>query len=246
MSSKGRVAICTPTLDRPTDAYLKALEESVPALEAAGWEHSAAFEVGNPYISAARASMLGKALKWGADAIVFIDDDVSWSPSDIVKLLEAEGDVVGGNYRYKTDDEARFMGKPFLGDRGHPLLRDSDDAVMMLALPAGFLKVTRHGVMRFLKAYPELRMNTEKPDEVNVDLFNHGVHNGTWFGEDFAFCRNWLGLGGDIFCVPDLDLVHNSRSRWDAHGFHPGKAYPSNYMQYLKTYRPTAEEKKAA
>jgi glycosyltransferase involved in cell wall biosynthesis len=243
---KGRVAICTPTWERPTDAYLQALEASVPALDAAGWEHHAAFEVTNPYISAARASMLGKALAWGADVIVFIDDDVSWQPEDLIKLLDAKGDVVGGNYRYKTDDELRFMGKPFLGDRGHPLFRESDDAVLMLALPAGFLKITRAGVMRFLKAYPDLRMNTEKPEDVNVDLFNHGVKNGTWFGEDFAFCRNWLEIGGDILCVPDLDLVHNSRGYWAKDGYHAGKAYPSNYLQYLKTYRPPAEEKKAA
>jgi len=241
---RGRVAICTPTVERPTDAYLAALEASVPALDAAGWEHSAAFQQGNPYISAARANMLGQALKWGADVIVFIDDDVSWSPADLIKLLDAEGDVVGGNYRYKTEEEFRFMGKPFLGDKGHPLFRDSDDAVLMLALPAGFLKVTRAGIMRFLEAYPNLRMNTESEGDVNVDLFNHGAWNGTWFGEDFAFCRNWLGLGGDILCVPDLDLVHNARARWDKDGFTPEKPYPSNYLDYLKTYRP--EEKKAA
>lgn len=241
--SKGRVAICTPSWERPTQAYLDALEASAPVLDAAGWEHSAAFTVTNPYISAARANMLGKALEWGADVIVFIDDDVSWSPKDLLKLLETEGDVVGGNYRYKTDEEFRFMGKPFLGEKGKPLFRESDDAVLMMALPAGFLKVTRAGVMRFLEAYPHLRMNTEKPESVNVDLFNHGVFNGTWFGEDFGFCRNWMALGGEIICPPDLDLVHNSRSWWDKDGFHPEKPWPSNYLEYLKNYR---EEKKAA
>lgn len=239
-----RVAFCTPTWERPTDAYLKALEGSLPSLERAGWEHNTAFEITNPYISAARASMLGKALKWGADVIVFIDDDVSWGPDDLVRLIETEGDVVGGNYRYKTDDEVRFMGKPFLGEKGHPIVRASDGAVMMMALPAGFLKVTRAGVLRFLEAYPHLRMNWHD-DELNVDLFNHGVFNGTWFGEDFAFCRNWLSLGGDIWCVPGLDLVHNSRAYFGKGGLTwvPEKAYPSNYHDYLTSYQP---ERKAA
>ena len=242
---KGRVAFCTPTWERPTTAYLDAMVASVPILDAAGWEHSATFEVTNPYISAARASMLGKALKWGADVIVFIDDDVSWSPQDLLTLIETEGDVVGGNYRYKTDDEVRFMGKPFLGENGHPIVRKYDGAISMFAMPAGFLKITRAGVMRFLEAYPTLRMNWHE-EGFSVDLFNHGVHNGTWFGEDFAFCRNWLMLDGEIWCPPNLNLVHNSRGYFGLGGlkWHPEKAFPSNYHEYLTSYIP--EEKKAA
>ena len=239
---KGKVAFCTPTWERPTDAYLAALEASVPVLDAAGWEHHAAFEVTNPYISAARASMLGKALAWGADVVVFIDDDVSWEPQDLLKLIETEGDVVAGNYRYKTDDEVRFMGKPFLGETGHPLVRD-DGCISMLAVPAGFLKVTANGVDRFIEAYPHLRMNWVEGGR-NADLFNHGVYNGVWFGEDFAFSRNWVDLGGTIWCVPDLNLVHNSRGYWDKNGYHEGKKFPSNYHQYLLNYKP--EERKAA
>lgn len=246
MSAKRRVAICTPSWERPTDAYIQALESSVPALDAAGWEHAAAFEVTNPYISAARASMLGQALAWGADVVVFIDDDVSWEPADLIKLIETDGDVVAGNYRYKNDDEVRFMGKPFLGERGHPIVRQSDGAVLMLAVPAGFLKVTRAGVMRFLEAYPHLRMNW-KDDGVNVDLFNHGVWNGVWFGEDFGFSRNWNDLGGQIWCVPDLNLTHNSRGYFGKGGlrWHPEKAYPSNYHRYLLSYKPKPEDGEA-
>lgn len=243
--SKGRVAFCTPSVGRPTQAFLDALEASVPLLDAAGWEHLAAFEMNNPYISAARASMLGKALAKGCDTIVFIDDDISWQPPDLLKLIETDGDLVCGNYRYRTDEEVKFMGKPFLGEAGHPIVRE-DGCVLMLGVPAGFLKITRAGVLRFLDAYPHLRMNTEKPEDVNVDLFNHGVWNGTWFGEDFAFSRNWNDMGGQIWCVPDLNLVHNDRAKFGPGGltYTPEKAYPSNYHQYLMSYRP--EERKAA
>lgn len=249
--SRGRVAICTPSWERPTDSYLAALEASVPALDAAGWEHHAAFEVTNPYISAARASMLGKALDWGADVVVFIDDDVSWEPQDLVKLLDTEGEVVGGNYRYKTEEEVRFMGKPILGETFKPIVRESDGAVQMMAVPAGFLKIDAHAVIpRFLEWYPHLRMNwtSKKP---NVDLFNHGVFNGTWFGEDFAFCRNWMGTGGDIWCPPDMNLTHNARGYYakdKATGevkWTPEKPYPSNYHRYLLSYKPKPEDGEA-
>lgn len=238
-----RVAICTPTWERPTSAYLSALEGSVPLLDSAGWEHFAGFEVTNPYISAARASMLAKALDKGCDTIVFIDDDVSWRPEDLLRLIETEGDVVGGNYRYKTEDEVRYMGKPFLGKNGHPLVRD-DGCVEMMAMPAGFLKITRSTVDRFLEGYPHLRMNWTDGG-VAVDIFNHGVHNGTWFGEDFAFCRNWLGLGNDIWCIPDMEIQHNGRGYWTKDGYTPEKPFPGNYHRFLASYKPD-EMKEAA
>ena len=46
--------------------------------------------------------------------------------------------------------------------------------------------------------------------DYSVDLFNHGAHDGAWYGEDYAFSRNWLALGGDIWIVPDLNLTHHS------------------------------------
>ena len=61
-------------------------------------------EVGSPYISAARATMLRKALDAKADVIVFIDHDLSWRPGDLLKLIETTGDVVGGTYRFKQDE----------------------------------------------------------------------------------------------------------------------------------------------
>ena len=224
-----KVGFCTPTYERPTQAYLDALERSVPHLDDAGWEHHTVFEIGNPYISAARSSMLGKALDWGADVVVFIDDDLSWEPEDLLRLLSTEGDVVGGNYRYRNP-EVRYMGKPFLGEKGHPLVRE-DGAILMLALPAGFLKVTSAAIDVFLETHPQLRMNWT--GKRNVDLFNHGVWNGTWFGEDFAFCRNWLATGNEIYCQPDLNLTHHNRNKWTKDGLVTGESFPGNYHQYL-------------
>jgi hypothetical protein len=98
-----KVVFCTPTVTRPYAPYLKALEDSVPLVKAAGWEDQVVFEIGNPYISAARAKMTRKALDAGADVIVYLDHDLSWEPKDLVTLLETEGDVVAGTYRMKYE-----------------------------------------------------------------------------------------------------------------------------------------------
>ncbi len=218
-----KVAICCPTRDRPHQAFLDALERSIPALDAAGWEHSAVFEIGCPYISGARATMLRKAMRWGADVFVFLDDDVSWRPDDLVRLIAADGDVVAGTYRFKVQDAETYMGFLILGEQGRPMARD-DGLLSAYRVPAGFLKVTRAAVDRFMTAYPDLVIDAEPDGFRSVDLFNHGAHKGVWFGEDYAFCRRWLEIGGEIWVLADAQLDHNGAD---------GKVWPGNLHECL-------------
>lgn len=210
------VVFCIPTITRPYQCTLDSIEASLPLIEAAGWKHSIVYEVGSPYISCARSVMLRKALDAMATHIVFIDHDLSWQPEDLLALIEAEGDVVAGTYRFKTD-EVEFMGTLIPDIHGLPQVRP-DGAVKAHFIPAGFLKITRMAVSRFIAAYPELTYG----DKCNpcVDLFNHGAHEGQWFGEDYAFSRRWRELGGEIVILPRLNLVHHSADKSYGGTFH--------------------------
>lgn len=218
-----KVVIATPTIKKPHDAYLKALEDCVPALDAVGFNHSTVFEIGSSYISHARAVMLRKALDAKADYVLFIDHDVSWTPESIVKLLEAPGDVVAGTYRFKQDEE-RYMGY-FYQEDGIPCSRWPDGALEADRVPAGFLKVSKEAVDMFMTEYPELCFGPKYA--MSVDLFNHGADDGDWWGEDYAFSRKWRKAGGDIWLVPDLDLTHHLDEM----------AYPGNLHKFMMRKR---------
>lgn len=164
--------------------------------------------------------MARKALDAKADVIVFIDYDLSWDAGDLLKLIETPGDVVAGTYRFKKEPE-EYMGELFAGPHGTPLVR-GDGCVKASKAPAGFLKVTKAAIDRFMRAYPNLCYGAAYAP--HVDLFNHGAHNGVWWGEDYAFCRNWIDCGGDVWVVPDLNLTHHSKD----------KAFPGNYHEYLQ------------
>lgn len=215
-----KVVLCLPTLTRPYPQTLAAIEASVPLLDAAGHEHYMVSEVGCPYISGARATMLRKALDVKADVIVFIDHDISWSPADLVKLIETKADVAAGLYRFKYSDKVEYMGVLDDDERGFPKVRE-DGCVKADRVPAGFLKVTREAVNRFMKAYPHLMYG--EACNPSVDLFNHGAHKDAWWGEDYAFSRNWTDAGGEIWVVPDLTLTHHS----------PEEAFEGNYHEFL-------------
>lgn len=200
------VTLCTPTLTRPYPQNIDAALASIPLIEAAGWACNAVFEIGCPYISHARATMLRKALDGGTDTIVFIDHDLSWRPEDLLRLIETPGDVVAGMYRYKNE-HPHYMGCILEGADNQPQYRE-DGCVKGHRVPAGFLKITRAGVRKFMRAYPELVYGN--PENPAIDLFNHGAHDGVWYGEDMAFSRRWLAMGEDIWIQPDLELVHHT------------------------------------
>ena len=227
-----KVTFCTLFLgDRPHPAFMKSLEECLPVIEAYGWEHGLAQEQNCPYISAARAKVLRKALDAESDVIVFLDYDMSWAPMDMLKLLEADGDVVAGTYRQKRNDE-KYMGSLLPAPGGGFFTRE-DGALKASKIPAGFLKVTKSAVTRFAKSYPELLFGD--PMKPEIDMFNHGAIDGIWYGEDYAFSKRWIDCGGDIWLLPDLDLNHNKGEQ----------CFEGNFHKYLMNYDKEAPIEKA-
>lgn len=211
-----KVIFCIPTTKKPYQATLDSLAASIPLIKEAGWEEGMVSEIGCPYISHARSTMLRKALDAKADVIVFIDHDVSWKPQDLLTLIETKGDVVCGTYRFKKDEE-EYMGAVLSNADGTPLVR-ADGNLLAHSAPAGFLKVTKEAVNKFMTAYPDL-IYGEKYSPY-VDLFNHGAHKGVWYGEDYAFCRNWRECGGEIVLIPDLDISHHTTEKEYVGNFH--------------------------
>lgn len=215
-----KVVFCCPTVTRPYQQFLDAMRAEIPLLDAAEIDHSLVWEIGCPYISHARATMLRKALDTKPDAVVFLDHDLSWEPGSLVRLIQTPGDVVAATYRFKKADE-EYMGLWRIGEHKVAMVRD-DGCVRGEWVPAGFLKVTAHAVHRFMGAYPELVYGPRY--HPSVDLFNHGAHDGLWYGEDYAFSRNWNAIGGEIWIVPDLQVDHHGAD---------GTAYPGNLHDFL-------------
>lgn len=215
-----KAIFCIPTYDRPHEKCLASLGNSVPLLEAQGWEHGVALEVGSPYISHARSKLLRKALDGKPDVIVFIDHDISWEPPDLLKLIGTKGEVVAGLYRYKDEPE-RYMG--VIQDdplTSRPIVRE-DGCMQASLVPAGFLKINPVTVNIFMDAYPELNYGSRYSP--STDLFNHGAYKGEWWGEDFAFSRRWTELDEKIWVVPNLNLTHHDK----------GKDYPGNFHEFM-------------
>ena len=134
--------------------------------------------------------------------------------------VETEGGMVAGTYRFKNEEE-RYMGGLNEAEPGIIPMRE-DGCLEALAMPAGFLKVTREAVNKMMVAHPELTCG--EACNPHFDMFAHGIMEGEWRGEDVAAGLRWWRMGEKVWCKPDLNITHHSMER----------AYHGNLKKYLE------------
>lgn len=183
-------------------------------------------------IQHARNELVKIFLDSGDEVLVFLDDDLSWNPQDLVKLVEKPDDIIGVAYRTKTSNHSYPVTINVDSD-GDPIYRN-DGCVSCKYICAGMLKITRKAIEKIQKAYPEQQYCDFKDDKLVPgywDLFPQGVSEGRFYGEDFGFCRLWGKIGGEIWIMPDVDINHHGR----------GTVFVGNYAKYLgKLHEKTA------
>lgn len=177
------------------------------------------------------------------DYLLFIDSDIEFEYSTIMKMIDADKDVIGAPYPMKCitwdsiidaiKDEG-ITNKSVLKTKGceWPLKADEKNQMKVYkngiaevaAVPAGCLLIKRHVFERMMKEYSHLKIN--QPTNVNGNNTTHEwLYNffdtyfdektGKYYGEDFNFCRLWRELGGKVHAIMTENVVHIGEYRYE-------------------------------
>ncbi len=162
--------------------------------------------------------------------LLFIDADIGFTPDQVFRLIECGADMCAGIYPIKRInwDRARHA----LADERADFVPASLDYVLQLEDPdhvavvggftriryagTGFLMIRRQALEKMNAAYPELKFRREHSRDVLTDnpnrfaLFECMIdpEDGTYLSEDFAFCKRWTDLGGEIWGDLESKLDH--------------------------------------
>jgi hypothetical protein len=179
----------------------RALLNEQSAAKLAGVELQIAFLPGCSLITHARNQLVQDFLDSECARLVFVDSDVAWEPGALLRLAGHTADVVGGAYRLKQDDEAY----PVVWlDR--PELWAENGLLEVRSLPGGFLSISREALTKLRDAHPGRGYSHYgKPYH---GFFHAPIRDGGMYGEDAAFCADWLDLGGKLWLDPELKLTH--------------------------------------
>ena len=183
-------------------------------------------------IADSRNTLVRNALEIGADWLFWIDSDMAFDPSGMLRLLGHGKDIVGATYPRRVPPYI-INGRPVKGDIFEEELQD------MEFMPFGFMLV-KADVYRnisepwFTEAYPQIGTPAEQivsvlENSMNADLppafldavakltEAHGIQDGaeknqltSSRGEDGNFCRKARRAGYQIWCDSELsmEMIH--------------------------------------
>lgn len=168
------------------------------------------------YIHYARAMMVAKFLASKSDVLVMIDHDVSWQANALLKVVDHPVHLCGGIYPKRSEPIE------------YPVrwLRDREDLIAINGLlevegiPGGFTKYSREMLEQMVEAYKgDLNfICSESPTGFLCDLFSdYRVGDGHKLSEDFAFCRRWRDLGGQVWFDPEIRMGHTGLKTFEGH-----------------------------
>lgn len=165
--------------------------------------------------------------------LLFIDADISWDPSAIIRLLGADKDVISGIYpkkaynwekirpmiatnsEWKSDSPSKLL--DYVINFQDPNITIENGRVEAKDVPTGFMLIKRNTFEVLKKKYPELQyknnlsnLNPPQYDENNFWLFFDCIKDektNVYLSEDYAFCRILQNAG--LTCWADLTINLN-------------------------------------
>ena len=190
-----------------------------------------------------------------ATHLLFVDSDMQFSPRTVTRLLKADVPFACVAYAMKTYrnlparavqprdlkafHEAAMVWNVVLHD---PVARE--EGTLPRDVRGGFARVDRVGaglillrrdmVEKMTARYPELKYSPGMPGYETpgmtgkfYGLFDPYIKNGTFVGEDYAFCDRWVeGCNGEIWCDIEADVSH-----WGSH------EYAGRFADALSSHR---------
>src|SRR5665213_3430673 len=188
---------------------------------------------GDALITRARANLMTMFLDDPtATHFLFVDADIGFEPEQVFRLIESGADVVAGVYPIKRVNWEKV--KRAIENRRPKLASASLDYVLEINDPdhvavvngftrvryagTGFLMIRRHVFERMcahpdyasLQFFREHSLDALAGSPNRFALFECMIdpRTGTYLSEDFAFCKRWTDIGGEIWADLESKLDH--------------------------------------
>jgi hypothetical protein len=188
------------------------------------------FKDGDALITRARASLVAQFLDDpAATHLLFIDADIGFEPKQVLRLIQCGAGMSAAVYPIKRIDWDRIRStlaaertNPAAASLKYVLEVDNPDAVICQGgfikvryAGTGFLMIRREVLERMCRHYPQLKyrrdhsLDAETASDNRFALFDCMIaDDGTYLSEDFAFCKRWADMGGEIWADRNSALSH--------------------------------------
>ena len=167
--------------------------------------------------------------------LLFIDSDIHFDPTSILKMIEADKDVISIPYplkaflwdkaidkfkegKIKTPEQLAQSMNTYpmkVGDNSN--IKIDNGVIEVTHSPTGCMLIKRSVFNKLIEKYPdkEIRQNTvingavvPKKHMWNFFDTHHDPVSKTYLGEDFSFCKLWKDIGGTCHAYILDEITH--------------------------------------
>ena len=215
-----------------TQDYTMSLLNLSAAAPGAGFDVAVMMLGNDALITRGRSAIVARFLDNPSTThLLFVDADITFSPEHVIRLLKFDKDFVAGLYPAKIIDWMQLAnrfgqtgetldeaGLAYVGDvcRGADR-RDENGFATGVYAGTGFQLIKRGVFERMIKGYPETKYKSlhafPRPSQPSDNLYALFVcmidpETGVYLSEDYAFCRRWRAIGGEIWLDLTSRLTH--------------------------------------
>lgn len=174
--------------------------------------------------------------------LLFIDSDIDFTYKSVMKMIEANVDVIACTYPLKTIDWVKMksrikrkgnMEPETLSKQGFtwPVKIENKNHIVVKNgiaevshAPTGCMLIKKQVFDKMIEAYPEKKIS--QPTIINGKLedkkffYNffdtyHEPETKKYYGEDFGFCKRWTEIGGKCHILVDEYIAHVGEYRYE-------------------------------
>jgi hypothetical protein len=181
-------------------------------------------------ITRARNKLVKEFLKSDATHLFFIDADIRFNYTDVIKLVLHDKDVAVGAYPLKALNMENLIGKTYdsveqirsaacryvtnfvfsseeAAEKGE--VEVVDGLIEVHDAGTGFMCIKREVIENIIEQYQDIVYLAERDMEITWAVFDTFIdENRRYLSEDYAFCRRWQAIGGKIWLDPEVKLDH--------------------------------------
>ena len=215
--------------------YTQSILQLQALMQQEGIDSAFSFMFNESLITRARNALADAFIKSNSTHLLFIDSDIGFNPHDVVKMIKADVDMIGGIYPKKEinwDSVKRAMdqGVPnesiqyYTGSFVVNLVGYAGEVTVPFHEPCeiynagtGFLLIKREVFDKLSEHVPTYKNdvkdlgNTLQNTQEIKEFFATSIEpeTGRLLSEDYHFCYIWRKIGGKVYAAPWAQLTHN-------------------------------------
>lgn len=197
-----------------TDQFFLSMFRTSQVLHSYGVDHRITTIRNESLITRARNMLTAMFLDTNCTHLMFIDADIEFDETAVLRLLAHDKDLIVGAYPKKTLPIQYAINFKFL-DKERKKIRTENGLAEIWDASTGFFMIKREVIEKLILEHPELRYRNDSGTDARFNKYCYALFDtmidtadNRYLSEDYTFCRRWQNVGGEIWLDLSTKLNH--------------------------------------